>query len=255
MEYDEYTHGPKRSLDAFAVVLISLVTSTLTTLAVLWLTGNLSALQQEPESEKSGVEKYRQVPSLVGMPTETAIELLRARNLRMIVRAKRHDKSAAEGTIIEQDPLPDSELEIKGEVAVIVSDGIKQVTVPEIVGKSVKNAEKLIKAEGLEMGSVSNTGTGDPGTVTQSAPQSGTKVEGGAKIDLIVAPTGLGVPSVVGMGKRQARKKIKKAGFKVGKIRWRYNEYKPANIVLSQNPAADSQAPAETLVNLVINEE
>ncbi len=259
MDYDDYPNENSwRSPGVFTVVLISFATSTLVTLTVLWSSGNLSSIntnRQQLEQTAGSTELGIMVPSLVGLPTKSAIDLLRARNLRIVVSSNRHDKTAAKGIIVEQTPLPDSELKIGEEVAVVVSAGPKQVTVPQIIGKSIEEAKTLIKAAGIEIGNISNTGNGSPGSVTQVMPHPGAAITEGKKIDLVIAPLGVEVPSLIGMSTHKARKIIKKTGFKVGKTRWRYNEYKPANIVLSQKPSAGSKAAPNSEVNLVINEE
>ncbi len=221
---------------------------------MLFVTGNLSLTPAEEEPEVAKQE-HQPVPSLVGMPTDSAKELLKARKLRMVVRAERPDKTAEKGIIVEQDPLPDSELEIGGEVAIIVSSGPRKATVPTVVGKPLEEAKKLVGEAGLEIGSISYAGEGAPGSVTQITPSAGTEVNDGATVVLVAAPLDVEVPSLVGMRTALAKKKIKESGLKVGKIRWRYNEDRPANLVLSQTPAAGTKAAPDSAVDLVLNEE
>ena len=246
----------RRSPDMFTVVLTSVITSTVICLLVLFLTGNLS-LSPKPKQGPPPIAQAPQshpVPSLVGMPVKSARDLLKTRKLRMVVKAERPDKAEA-GNIIEQEPLPDSELETGGEVQVVVSSGIKRITVPKVVGKSLEAATESLKAGGIEIGGVEHTGDGQPGMVTQVTPATGTLISENTKVSLVVAPNDLEVPEVSGMRIGKARQTIKQSGFKVGKVRWRYNEYKPANIVLGQNPKAGTRVEPGTEINLIVNEE
>ncbi|MCP4674051.1 MAG: PASTA domain-containing protein [Deltaproteobacteria bacterium] len=261
MTYSEYPNDSgapsmyaRRSPGIFTVVLTSVITSTVITVAVLFVTGNLT---MDPVEDPTGlgVEQHFLVPSLIGIPTQSAKELLTARKLRMVVRAEKPHKSMGKGLIIEQNPLPDSDLEAGGEVAIVVSSGPKKTTVPPVVGKSLEEAKKLLATAGIDVGNVSFTGTGDPGSVTQVTPGPGTEVADGAQVVLVAAPMELEVPKLLGKRTGQAKKMIQEAGFKVGKIRWRYNEDRPANLVLGQTPAAGSKAPPDTAIDLILNEE
>ncbi len=245
----------RRSPGIFTVVLTSVITSALITVAILFATGNLTMEPVTKDSTRLGVEQHFLVPPIIGLPTQSAKELLTARKLRMVVRSERPDNSVPKGHIIEQNPLPDSDLVVGGEVAIVVSTGPKKTTVPDVVGKSIDEAKKLLETAGIDVGSVSFTGTGDPGNVTQVTPNSGAEIGGGAKVVLVVVPMEIEVPKVLGKRTGKAKKLILKAGFKVGKIRWRYNEDRPANIVLGQTPSAGSKALPDSAIDLVLNEE
>ncbi len=260
MEYDEYNQQPvRRSPDMFTVVLTSVITSIIISSGVLWVTGNLpfSSPSENEETEPASVSagKYSEVPSLIGLNTKSATDLLRSRKLRMVVKSERPDDVFEKGFIVEQEPLAASELTTGEQVSVVVSTGASNATIPEIVGLSLEEAQKLITAAGLKVGKITDTGTGTPGTVTQSTPQQGATVEKNVVISLVVAAAGVAVPKVIGMRTSAAKRKIKEAGFKVGRIRWRYNENKPANLVLSQKPAPGASIPPGSAVNLVLNEE
>jgi hypothetical protein len=93
------------------------------------------------------------------------------------------------------------------------------------------------------------------GTLTgESAPiRSETKV--GAALDLVVSKgiDTIPVPKVTGRSVNTAKKELTKAGFTVGKVRYRMNENQDEGIVLEQTPAADQQAAKDSAVELVVN--
>jgi beta-lactam-binding protein with PASTA domain len=245
----------KRSPDTFQVVVTSVITSAVMTLVVLFVTGNLPLSQEEkPEPAGSDVGQPHSTPALIGMPVKSAGDLLTTRGLRMIVKAERSDKSE-EGTIVEQEPLPDSQLQSGEAVTVVVSSGPGGTTVPKVVGKPLEEAKDLVKAAGIEIGDVSYTGIGEPGIVTQITPATGTLVEENTKADLTVAPNDIEAPEVTGMRIGKARQVIEEAGLKVGAVKWRYNEYRAANMVLAQNPKAKSRVRPGSEISLVVNEE
>jgi beta-lactam-binding protein with PASTA domain len=245
------------------VIFTSLVTSAVVTCAVLYATGNLSlaslglpATPAAPAATDSESEnQFSQVPVLKGLPTKSAVELLRGRNLRMVVRAEAPDEKAQRGIIIKQEPLPDSELVKGGQVSVVVSSGPQKETVPDVVGKKMKEAAEILKEAGIEIGSVSETGTGEPGTVTSIKPSPGSEVEKGSEVDLVVTPSGVAVPKLLGLRTKKAKRALKKAGLKLGKIKWRYIEHRPANLVLSQDPDPGTKVEIGSAVDLVLNQE
>lgn len=251
-------------LGLFAVVIVSVLTSALVSVAVLWTSGlpvpllGQAAAPTEPVDttpRPTETKEYSQVPSLMGLPTPAAIEVLKARDLRMIVKSKRTDDSAPKGTIVEQDPLPESQVEKNGAVSVILSTGQGAPMVPQVIGKPMEEAKQLIESAGLRVGPLSATGKGAPGTVTGVEPMPGTEVQKGTKISIVFTPAQIEIPKVVGMNKNKAKEELEKLGFKVGKFRWRYNEDKRANIVLSQKPDMQTLAEPGSEVILVINEE
>jgi serine/threonine-protein kinase len=200
-------------------------------------------------------QTYSKVPTLVGLPIESAVDLLRARKLRMVVRAEKPSETVAKGVILEQEPLPESELVHDSEVVVVVSSGAEEVAVPEIRGKKIEDAKKALEEAGISVGEISQTGSGEPGTVSQVIPMPGTALEKGATVSLVVVPSTIEVPNLLGKRTAQAKKLIEEAGFKGGKIRWRYNEDRPANLVLGQEPKPGATAEIGSEISLVLNEE
>jgi beta-lactam-binding protein with PASTA domain len=77
----------------------------------------------------------------------------------------------------------------------------------------------------------------------------------GAQVSLVVAQEVVEVPDLNGKRMSFVRKKLKKIGLKVGQLRWRYNENRRANIVLTQTPKAGATAAPGSAVDLVLNEE
>jgi serine/threonine-protein kinase len=255
MSYETRTQPySRRSSTVLVAFFTSLFTALIVTVAVLWLTGNLQSSRAQDESQVAN-KKLRKVPSLIGLTTETAADLLRSRDLRMVVGGEQPDPKVPKGKVAEQDPLADSELVKGGEVKVIVSSGVKKQKVPPVVGKPLEEAKGLLAAKGLTVGKVLETGEGDPGTVTEVQPGVGAEVADGSEVTLTISPAGTPVPDVVGSYRPKAKKLLEEAGFKVGKIRWGYNDYKDYNVVIKQEPEAGTIAPLETAVDLTVNDE
>jgi eukaryotic-like serine/threonine-protein kinase len=255
MSYETRVNPHSRSASAAPVAfLTSLFTSLAVTVGVLALTGNLK-MPGSGDAAKTAVPAVRKVPSVIGIAPEVAGDVVRARELRLLVRGEREDSKMAKGKIVEQDPMAGSDLEAGGAVKVTVSLGPKTIEVPPVIGKPTEEAKQLITEKGLAVGKVDPSGEGPPGTVIDAEPKPGTELSEGQEVSLVVSPDGIVVPEVVGMYVGKARKELEAVGLKKGSTTWRYNEYRDENVVLSQEPAAGAIAPPGSEVNLVVNEE
>lgn len=247
----------RRPSEIPTTILTAALTAAAVTVAVLFVTGNLKsgpAAVETVEEKDAAKDESRQVPSVLGLTPEVALEVLRARDLRLVVQGRRPDNTVKEGQIAEQDPMAQSEIPMNGAVTVVVSAGAKQTDVPDIIGKPVKEAEEMLTAVGLSVKETDETGQCAPATVCECQPAVGTAVNEGAALKLVIAPA-LGVPDVVGKYLGKAKEELEKAGLKVGKIRWRSNDYKDGNIVLSQEPVAGTVASPGDEIDLFVNEE
>ncbi len=173
MTYHENTpYGGRRSSDIPVAIITSSLTAAVVTVAVLFVTGNLktrekSASEEAAAAEAAAKESTRQVPPLIGLTPDVAQEVLRGRDLRLVVQGRRPDSTVKEGQIAEQDPLAQSELPKNGSVSVVVSAGAVQVEIPNVVGKSRQEAEQALAAAELTVKEVLETGTCAPGTVCE----------------------------------------------------------------------------------------
>ncbi|MBN2716634.1 MAG: PASTA domain-containing protein [Deltaproteobacteria bacterium] len=233
----------------------AILTSALVTGGMLYFTGNLKLPDDQSQTaDKEGVQKPDTIeaPSLVGLTTPVAADVLQARSLRLVVQEERPDNTMAAGKICSQDPLPNSVLMPGGEVAVVVSTGPAEAPVPNVVGKPMEEAKKLIADAGLKVGNITESETGDPGTVVSTSPEAGATVEPNAAVDIAVAK-GITVPKVVGFYFGRGKKELKDAGLKVGKPKWRYSDNFDVNIILEQAPEAGTIVAGNTEIILTVN--
>jgi serine/threonine-protein kinase len=101
--------------------------------------------------------------------------------------------------------------------AVLLLSGSKKVAVPDVVGASQASAEKALRDKGFSTDSTFETSNRRQGEVIGQDPPGGTHAEKGSTVHLTVSggPGQASVPSVAGLGRRAAAKKLVKAGFKV----------------------------------------
>ena len=230
----------------------AILTSALVTGGMLYFTGNLKLPGSEEEKPPPPEPETIEAPSLVGVTTSVAADVLKSRGLRLVVQEERADNRVPAGKICAQDPLAESVLNVGGEVAVVISTGPDSKPVPDVVGKKLDEAKQLIAEVGFKVGAITESDTGEPGSVMEAEPKVGEAIAPGSAVDLIVAK-GITVPKVEGMYVGKGKKTLQEAGLKVGKLKWQYSDWADTNIILSQEPEAESIVAAGTEVILTVN--
>jgi serine/threonine-protein kinase len=244
------SNGPGFGTLVFVSALVSGVVSVCTVYATLRWGGLNGAMLGTAPAEPAEAR----VPDVVGMRAEAADELLSARKLRLVVRERRADLVIAAGSVIEQTPLAQSRVSSGGEVQVVVSTGPAQRQVPNIVGKSLEDAQKALEEAGLKSGPISEADNGEPNTVTAVVPEVGATLDPGATVALTVARPKTAVPRLIELRVNLAREALTKAGLAVGDVSEIYNSRHRGNVVLTQDPEAGTKVAPGTKVNLVINQ-
>jgi len=129
--------------------------------------------------------------------------------------------------------------------------------VPDVVGKSLDDADKALKADGYKVGKIEYEGdaTEDtPGLVVASqSPAAGQEADQGTAVDLKMAAELVEVPDVVGKSEAQAGSDITAAKLTVGDVRQQSSDKVDAGNVISQNPKSGDKVASGTAVDLVVS--
>ena len=131
------------------------------------------------------------------------------------------------------------------------------VTVPGVTGLSVTEATARLRDEGLTVGELTYD-DGDPAiaqdTVLSQDPTSGTEVDEGTAVDLVLAGTAPAtVPDVTGLDQTAAAMALSAAGYLLGAVTPVADPDVAAGLVISQTPAAGEQASPGTAVAITIS--
>jgi serine/threonine-protein kinase len=198
-----------------------------------------------------------EVPSVLGLPTQSARALIESRGLMFVVGEEREDMKAPAGNIVAQRPLEGSRIEHGQAVDVVVSKALTVVKAPSLVGLALGEAKLRIEMAKLVLGKVNEDTSAEvkAGNVISQSVAEGGEIKAGTTIDLVVSK-GVGtmpVPSVIGRSLSKAKEELKKAGFTVGNLRSRSDDDHSDGLILEQNPAANQPAPKGSPVDLVVN--
>jgi serine/threonine-protein kinase len=198
-----------------------------------------------------------EVPSVIGLPAQSARALIESRGLMFVVGAEREDAKAPAGNIVAQRPMEGSRIERGQSVDVTVAKALGLVRAPALIGMALSEAKLRVETAKLVVGKVVEENSADAklGNVISQSLTEGSELKVGTPIDLVVSK-GVGtiaVPTVVGRSLSKAKDELQKAGFTVGNLKSRSDEDHSDGLILEQSPAANQQAPKGSPVDLVVN--
>lgn len=146
-----------------------------------------------------------QVPNVERRPFAEADSLLRRHELQVKRRVGRYNPNVKQGLVVDQAPLPNSDVKPGRRVYLTVNAGAAPtVRIPDLTGMSVREARNRVASVGLEVDTVRADPVPSPyaNTITKQTPRPGDSLKKGGEVALWYS-TGLGekevkVPNVVG---------------------------------------------------------
>lgn len=198
------------------------------------------------------------VPNVTGIPLEQARESLTRAGLEPVEADTRPDPEQPEGTVVFQNPPPQSIVKAGRRIYLTISGGEIRVTVPQLRGRSLREAKFALERVGLKLGGISfETSTQYPENtiVAQSVPPDA-QLPKGNRVAITVSSGstagGAVVPNVVGKTVTEAERILMSAGLKAGNITYRLSYELIPNTVVEQFPRAGETALAGQNVDLFV---
>jgi beta-lactam-binding protein with PASTA domain/serine/threonine protein kinase len=156
------------------------------------------------------------VPALAGQDEDEAGQELARLRLKVTV-TRTNDERVAEGKVIRTSPAALTRLREGQTVTVVVSAGKPKVQVPDVAGQPLEQARKALTDDGFKVVDRAEPNDQVPaGAVIGTDPPTGTEVERGSQVTLVVSQgtNQVTVPNVEGMGRDQAITIIAQAGLR-----------------------------------------
>lgn len=127
------------------------------------------------------------LPDVVGLSERQATIVLE--RLGYDVMVERQENPIAAGRAIETRPSAGSELQVPGDLVLVVSEGAPIVVVPDMQGMHIDDAVQILSDAGLELGSISfDPGAVEaPGRIVGQYPPVGYSLRGGDAVELRVS--------------------------------------------------------------------
>ncbi|HTY57322.1 MAG TPA: PASTA domain-containing protein [Bacteroidota bacterium] len=199
------------------------------------------------------------VPNVSGLPLAEASSQLEGAGLQPVEADTRPDPDHPPGTVIYQNPPAQALVKHGRRVYLTVSGGEAMAIVPQLRGRSMRDAKFALERYGLQLGSINfEPSTVYPeNTIVAQSLAADSRIVRGARINITVssgAGTGGGVtvPNIVGKTVNEAEKMLQAQGLNVGNITYQLSYELIPNTVVEQFPRAGESATAGQKIDLFV---
>ena len=193
------------------------------------------------------------VPAVVGKSSNDAVAELTRKNL--VADVHKIASSQPADTVIAQDPKADVKVPEKTKVRINVSSGPKPIGIPDVRGSSYDSAASQLQALGFAVARTDvDSNAAAEGIVIDQEPSGGSFSSKGSTVTLTVSkgPQTTGVPNVENSDVDTARSQLVASGFKVKVKHEDTTDPNLEGIVISQDPAADTQLKPGATVTITV---
>jgi len=195
------------------------------------------------------------VPELIGIPVADAQSSLSEVSLGSTVE-KIWSTAVPEGDVIDAQPLPGTSVAHGTNVLLIVSKGPERYAVPQLVGRTEREAKSELSAIKLELGEKSATydETAPAGVIISTNPESGRIAQPGDTVDFVVSkgPAPIPVPAVTGLSLDAADAALREAGFTASSAT-EYHDNVAAGSVIRTEPVAGTKLQRNSRVKILVS--
>jgi eukaryotic-like serine/threonine-protein kinase len=193
------------------------------------------------------------VPSLTGLTKQRAFNRAESLGLKVDVTDRARSTRVERGSVISQKPRA-GVLKQGQKIDIVISAGPPLRTVPTVEGATLEAATVLLRANGMQPGTVERAFSEQPaGIVVGQSPKTG-KLAVGSKVSLVVSkgPEVVSVPSVAGMTPGEAKDQLRAAGFVVD-TSTDFSDTVEKGLVVGTTPTGGSEAAEGSSVVIIVS--
>ncbi len=199
----------------------------------------------------------RHVPNVEGMKEELAIQALKDSDMVPVLSDTTFDEKVPKGAVILQRPESGEVVKVGRRIYLFISGGEPVVSVPDLKGKSIRDAKFSLERLGLDLGKVDQIQSSNPKDMIfdqQYAP--GTPLKKGDSVGVSVSVgQGYGqiiVPNLIGKSLTEAEGILADSTLKVGKINYQRSISLLPNTILDQYPSKGNRLNPGDPVDLFV---
>lgn len=192
------------------------------------------------------LSKYKtgKVPDVVGLSEKEARKLIEDAGFQMVVSSEKVPSADIKAGLVAKQSVT-GEYQLGKVITVHISEGEKEVSVPNVTGMTASQAENELKSAGFEFASETQYDDSVPeGEVISYSPK-GKQPVGTTIVCYISLGPETSVPNVTGMSASQAESQITSAGYKYAS-ETQYSDSVPEGNVISYSPTG--KQPAGTTI-------
>lgn len=204
---------------------------------------------------KGGENDKIETPSFVGKTFEEAEEEAKEFGLTIIKDGEEVNSMYELGQIVRQTPEEGTKITKDEPIKVIVAaENVEMVDVPNVEGKTLDEASKLLKEAGLTESPEYKFDDSAENTVLEQVPRAGDKLEKGKSVKITVSlgkeENNIELPTVLGKSEQEAKNILKNFNLKIS---YREDKSQSEGVVLSQNPSPGQKMSTGSEVGIVVN--
>ena len=196
------------------------------------------------------------IPDVTGTQATVAMDELLALDLQPQIHDTMPHPKIAPGNIVFQNPVAGSVVREGRNVYLSVSGGERRIMMPNLRGRSLRDARITLEQMDLRVGMVSYEASELPAetVISQNVP-AGKPVRLNQVIEITVSggtDIEIEIPYVIGFSLDEAQQRLLEGGLRLGTVGYRKSDNLLPNTVIGQDPAAGNPAAPNTPVNLVV---
>jgi len=194
------------------------------------------------------------VPDVTGKSSTDATNELSAAGFKVKVKNMANDTIPAD-QVFDQTPKGNTQAEDGSTIEIVVSSGIGDGTVPNVVGRTQAAAESLLKSNNFVPEVKEQTSeTVAKGEVISQTPAANSKAIKNSVVQIFVStgPGEVAIPNVVGLSASIASNQLGQVGFTVTTTTGSSSSV-PIGNVISTNPAAGTKLAKGSTVAMVVS--
>ncbi|WP_027339148.1 Stk1 family PASTA domain-containing Ser/Thr kinase [Halonatronum saccharophilum] len=199
------------------------------------------------------------VPNLVGQHKDEARQVLKERELGLSVYYETYNQEVEEGHIVSQSPEADRLVKQNRTIEVVLSKGARLSSVPELTGKSLREAEIDLSKFDLRLGEIEEefSDTVPKGEIIWQSPEAGEEVKAGDMVDIGLSqgrePREVIVPGLAGLRREEALELLRENNLILGQVTERESLTYREGRVIAQSPGEGERSIENSTVQLVIS--
>ena len=200
------------------------------------------------------VNRKATVPNFAGHTVADAEQLARDAGLNLTKREE-YSTDVEEGIVISQNITKGMKVKRRSEVELVVSQGVEMVQLPEFVGESLQNAQKMAQDTGVRL-ELSEAYSNDvaEGIVMEQQEKQGASVEKDSQVKITVSlgQETIKIPNFVGMTLNDATIKCSSLGINFSTLQ-EESDTVDENEIIRQSVDAGSEITEDTQLYLIVS--
>lgn len=207
----------------------------------------------------SSGEKEVTIESVEGMDEDAAKKTLKAQGFTDFTVDSEYSDKWENGVVIGTNPAAGEKVTVDTKITLIVSKGAQKKDVPDLRGKTVSEAQKLLASAGLEDGGSSEQYSDkyEAGLIISQSVTPGSKVSSGTSVSYVVSKgkkpaDQVKVPSVTGKGLADAISALSARGLFYEEVTQTSDQ--PSGTVIAVEPGEGTSVDIGSTVKLYVSD-